>query len=132
MIAPRFIVVGLDKIRNRFLVKAVVLNREIDVVAENNAQLLLMKIRARASGRPGPNVITGEYRESWRVTKQGSGSYMVFTDAPQAARLEKGFIGIDSLGRHYEQPPFPHVWPAADEVEGAFVRDMFVMVGRGI
>ena len=64
MTAPRFIVVGLKNLRNRFMRKAVVLPKEIDEVAQANAEILLMKIRARASGRPGPNVITGEYRAS--------------------------------------------------------------------
>jgi hypothetical protein len=31
-----------------------------------------------------------------------------------ARRLELGFIGTDSLGRHYHQPPFPYMRPARD------------------
>ncbi|MEV0446303.1 hypothetical protein AB0I46_46175, partial [Streptomyces spectabilis] len=36
----------------------------------------------------------------------------VGTNAPQGRRLEFGFVGVDSLGRHYNQPPFPHLGPA--------------------
>lgn len=132
MTAPRFFVVGLEKLRNRFLRKAVVLPAETDEVTQANAALLLARIQMRASGRPGPNVITGQYRASWRMERIGRGEYMVFTDAEQARRLELGFSAVDSLGRHYDQPPFPHVTPSADEVENAFLRDMAVMVGRGL
>lgn len=31
-----------------------------------------------------------------------------------ARRVELGFIGTDSLGRHYHQPPFPYMRPARD------------------
>ena len=33
----------------------------------------------------------------------------------QARRIERGFQGKDSLGRVFEQPPFPYLQPAADE-----------------
>ena len=33
---------------------------------------------------------------------------------PYAARLEFGFVGVDSLGRHYNQPPYPYMRPAFD------------------
>ncbi|MGV9878670.1 hypothetical protein [Streptomyces sp. NPDC003006] len=31
-------------------------------------------------------------------------------------RLEFGFVGVDSLGRHYNQRPFPHLRPAVGTV----------------
>lgn len=74
------------------------------------------RIRANASGRPGPNVITGDYRASWRAVTRGipyGAQCTIGTDAPQGRRLEFGFYDMtDSLGRHYMQPPFPHVQPA--------------------
>jgi hypothetical protein len=39
------------------------------------------------------------------------------TEEHQGARLEFGFTGVDSLGRHYTQPPFPHVQPALPYIE---------------
>lgn len=98
-----------------------------NAIARQTAQELVLAIQAHASGRPGPNVITGEYLASWYVD-QGGGigagangageqSFTVTTDALQANRLEYGFSGVDSMGRSYHQPPFPHVGPAIDEVE---------------
>ncbi|MCA1220252.1 hypothetical protein [Streptomyces sp. 8L] len=72
-------------------------------------------IQANASGRPGPNVITGAYRSSWRtepIRIPYGAMCTIGTDAPQGRRLEFGFTGVDSLGRYYDQPPFPHVGPA--------------------
>jgi hypothetical protein len=73
------------------------------------------RIAGNASGRPGPNVITGRYRNSWRsvpVPFPHGAFCTIGTDAPQGRRLEFGFVGPDSLGRVYNQPPFPHVQPA--------------------
>jgi hypothetical protein len=80
-------------------------------------------VQRNASGRPGPNVITGHYRRSInrRTEKRVDGSVgQVGTDAPQARRLEFGFRGTDSRGRSYDQPAFPHFGPALDEVAPKF------------
>lgn len=66
---------------------------------------------------PGPNRATGDYIRSWRYSSRVAGyrgiaSAQVYTEAPQANRLEYGFVGADSLGRNYRQRPFPHVQPA--------------------
>lgn len=131
MIVPRFIVVGARDIRGRFIRKALVLDKEIIEATDINARRLVEEIRIRASGRPGPNVQTGAYRDSWYVVADGN-QRIVTTDAPQARRLELGFSGVDSLGRVYDQPPFPHVRPAADAIETTYVRDMIVVANRGI
>jgi hypothetical protein len=132
VIVPRLRVIGAKLISGRFRRKVVTLPVETEAELEKNAQRLLEGIRARASGRPGPRVITGAYRASWRIERPGPSSRIVSTDHPAARRLERGFVGTDSLGRVYHQPPFPHVWPAADAVEGAVMRDMAVMVTRGL
>ncbi|WP_424217002.1 HK97 gp10 family phage protein (plasmid) [Streptomyces sp. BI20] len=83
--------------------------------ARVGAALLVASIRQHASGRPGPRVITGAYRASWQSEITGSGDVttaQIGSNAPQARRLEYGFVGTDSLGRRYAQPPFPHVGPA--------------------
>jgi hypothetical protein len=85
--------------------------------------ILHRTVVANASGRPGPEAPTGDYRRSIsrQVVKGGSTSEgFVGTNAPQARRLELGFTGTDSLGRSYDQPPFPHFGPAADEVRPGF------------
>ena len=94
-------------------------------ITRHHAMLLRVRIQRNASGRPGPNVITGKYRASWDVRMRTGGGMVtaeVFSDAPQARRLEYGFVGVDSLGRHYRQPPFPHVEPAFRRTEPEFLQ----------
>lgn len=92
------------------------------VVAEGAA--LQSRVRARASGRPGPRAQTGDYRRS--ISRQTSRSVgritvEVGTNAPQGRRLEFGFWGLsDSLGRLFHQPAYPHFGPAADGMEDTF------------
>lgn len=84
-----------------------------------HGQLLETAVKRNASGRPGPNAPTGDYRRSWNTrVRRGPGfvSSETGTNRPQAARLEYGFHGRDALGRNYNQPPFPHAQPAMDEV----------------
>ena len=90
-------------------------------------------IRGNASGRPGPNVITGAYRNSWqaRTRRIPYGAICTLgTDAPQGRRLEFGFVGTDSLGRHYAQPPFPHVQPALPFIEQTLMAQMRLAVAE--
>lgn len=90
-----------------------------------SALLVETQIKANASGRPGPRVVTGNYRRSWntRIVKTGDGiSAVVGTNAVYGPRLEYGFSGTDSLGRNYNQPPFPHVAPALAQTEPKVVK----------
>lgn len=85
------------------------------------------RIRGNASGRPGPNVITGAYRNSWQATTRRlpyGASCTLGTDLPYGRRLEFGFTGTDSIGRHYNQPPFPHVQPALSFIEQTLMMQM--------
>ncbi|MFE3638137.1 HK97 gp10 family phage protein [Streptomyces sp. NPDC059168] len=94
-------------------------------ITRHHAMLLRVRIQRNASGRPGPNVITGQYRASWDVRMRTSGGEVTaeaFSDAPQGRRLEYGFVGVDSIGRHYRQPPFPHVEPAFRQTEPGFIQ----------
>lgn len=77
------------------------------------------KVKAKAKGRPGPRVQTGDYNRSigLRVGRDGQSVVAsVGTNRPQGRRLEFGFKGFDSLGRYYDQRPLPHFGPAFDEV----------------
>lgn len=76
------------------------------------------------SGPPGPRLITGDYVRSWNTRMEalpGAVAATVGTNRPQARRLEYGFLGVDSLNREYNQPPYPHAGPALDEVAPLFV-----------
>jgi hypothetical protein len=103
---------------------------EINRTVQQQARLLRALIMENASGRPGPNVITDDYRPSWKREPFGvpdGGGAEVGTDRPQGRRLEYGFFEMyDSLGRFYRQPPFPHVEPAVNELSPEyeqFLRD---------
>ncbi|MEV6352208.1 HK97 gp10 family phage protein [Streptomyces hydrogenans] len=92
-------------------------------ITRHHAMLLRVRIQKNASGRPGPNVITGQYRASWDVTTAGGQvSVVVFTETPQSRRLEYGFVGVDQLGRQYRQPPYPHIEPAYRQTEPGVVQ----------
>lgn len=89
--------------------------------------MLQTKVRGNASGRPGPFVQTGDYRRGISVlngTSQGMPVSIVYSNSPQAARLEYGFDGVDSLGRKYNQPPYPHWGPAMRDTEKFFHRSI--------
>jgi len=86
---------------------------------------------------PGPNVATGDYRRSITLEVSAEGvdniAADVYTNSEQGARLEYGFVGVDSLGRVFSQSPFPHFHPAGDLIEPRFqaaVRDQVDAVLR--
>lgn len=74
---------------------------------------LRTRIQRNASGRPGPNVITGDYRRSWAIEvtdlNQDTIQVEVGTNEEQGYQLEFGRIPF--------WPPYPHVGPASDETE---------------
>ena len=76
---------------------------------------------------------TGTYRRSFAMeTTEKTAercTVVVGTDAPQARRLEYGFVGADKLGRVYNQAPRPHIRPALDENRGAAVDEFRAAVG---
>ncbi len=66
-------------------------------------------------GEIGPRAQTGDLRRSVALSHTVTPNLIASTaasDAPQAARLEHGFVGVDSLGRVYDQPPYPAWRPA--------------------
>lgn len=77
-------------------------------------------VRANASGRPGPRVIFGVYRRSIVgevILVEGARAVgQIGTNDIRARRLEYGFVGPDSIGRVYNQPPYPHFAPAEDAI----------------
>lgn len=86
-------------------------------VVRTYGQLVETQAKANASGRPGPRAITGHLRRSINASTSIEGSAAVSrigSNAVQARRLELGFTGTDSIGRHYNQPPYPYLSPALD------------------
>ena len=76
---------------------------------------------------------TGTYRRSFQMeTAEKTAercTVVVGTDAPQARRLEYGFVGPDKLGRVYNQAARPHIRPALDENRGAAVDEFRAAIG---
>lgn len=105
-------------------------------VTRTYGQLLRTKVRANASGRPGPRAQTGDYRRSigLEVLTLGGNVYAVVgTNAPQGRRLEYGFMNLrDSLGRLYHQPPYPHFNPALDSLAPAYAIALSQLVASTI
>ncbi|MFI2620391.1 HK97 gp10 family phage protein [Streptomyces sp. NPDC018584] len=116
----------LDELAGRLEQSADRVGPEINRTVQQQARLARALIRERASGRPGPNIITGQYVASWRIEPFGvphGGGATVGTDAPQGRRLEYGFYDMtDSLGRHFFQVPRPHVEPAVNELSPEYER----------
>lgn len=103
------------------------LGARVSQVVLHHTALLDLEMKRAASGRPGPNVITGDFRRSIThdvVTGGLRSEGAAGSGAPQAARLEWGFTGTDSIGRHYNQPPYPWARPALDRIEPAFSEAM--------
>jgi hypothetical protein len=83
----------------------------------------LPRTAPRGPNTGGPRLITGDYNRSINLRMSGgpvAPTATVGTDRPQGPRLEFGFVGVDSLGRHYDQPPYPHFGPAFDEIAPQF------------
>lgn len=85
------------------------LRKEMQEVANEFAPLLQGAIKARAPKE------SGGYAS--RITATVSG-FEIRASSPDdfSDRLEYGFVGVDALGRHYNQAPQPHFRPAVDEI----------------
>lgn len=114
--------VDTAQIPARFRALGGALNPDITRAVYRTGALYRTRVRAAASGRPGPRVQTGDYRRSISQTNtfdRGVAVALIHTNKPQAARLEYGFVGVDARGRRYNQPPYPHWGPAAEGLEAA-------------
>lgn len=109
------IITGADRIRNEWNLGAATLPSRERALVRTYGALYQTRVRGRASGRPGPRAVTGDYRRSisleMRSLPDGRSAAIVGTNRPQGPRLEFGFTGTDSLGRSYAQPPYPHFGP---------------------
>lgn len=123
MIEYRVAVVGADVVALDFVAASRESDAKLRAVVRHHGHLLRTRVMRNASGRPGPNVVTGDYRRSITVEfYEADGQFIatVGTNSPQGRRLEFGFHGADSLGRVYAQPPLPHFGPALDATAPEF------------
>jgi hypothetical protein len=87
---------------------------EIDNGVVRIGAATLGQLKLRASGRPGPRRVTGDYTRKMNMQADHGANGVEVTvggAGVQGPRLEFGFHGADSLGRRYNQPPFPHYAP---------------------
>lgn len=100
-------------------------DQRVRAIVRHHGFMLQAQVMAHASGRPGPRAVTGDYRRSIALnigsSADGTITATVGTNKLQARRLEFGFVGVDSLGRHYFNPPLPHFRPAFGKVSADFL-----------
>lgn len=106
-------------------------------------------IHTHMDGRPGPRRITGTLFRSLRSEairsnqavglkgNAGGWARAIYPDgnvAPYARRIELGFVGADSRGRVYNQPPYPYFMPGLETAiaDGAVRRTMANEWGKAI
>jgi hypothetical protein len=87
---------GINRTANELHTRAVSAVRELTTDG-------LEKVRDNASGRPGPERVTGEYVNAMTSRVSVSGG------------IVEG--GTDSLGRQVSAPPYPHWRPTAEWLE---------------
>lgn len=117
-----------DELSNRLEHAAMKIRPAIEKGVKHTATIGAARIRGNASGRPGPNVISGDYRDSWQPAPVQLLPYgamcTIGTELPYGRRLEFGFAGTDSLGRNYDQKPLPHVEPAIGFIGATLLAQM--------
>lgn len=105
---------------------AVVVHERVRAAVFLSGQELSRFVKAHASGRPGPNAPTGQYRSHIPVAPAMHVTAVdvtaeLGTNDPQARRLENGFYDMtDELGRHFFQPAYPHWGPGLDDERAPF------------
>lgn len=88
------------------------------------------RTKMNASGRPGPNVVSGTLRRSIHV--EGPSNYgtdgrkvEIGPSVIYGRRVELGFTGADSLGRNYATPGFPYLAPALETLRTTLLPGIF-------
>jgi hypothetical protein len=86
-------------------------------------------------GPGGPRLLTGTYNRSITHEVQFTGTASegtVGTNAVQGRRLEFGFSGSDSAGRHYNQKAYEHFAPGLATVDGPFQAAVLAAALKGV
>jgi hypothetical protein len=108
----------VDEIRSKTLVNVQAATNSL----EKHVKTKISRPGAGIPSAPGepPHMQTGELLESVDQQIQVNPTEIigtVYTTSPYAMRLEFGFVGIDVLGRHYDQAPRPWLRPSLAETE---------------
>lgn len=133
--SAEFRVSGADRLIADLTAGAEKVTPLLQVAVDGVAVELRTATQRNAHGRPGPHAVTSDYISSWRSgpfdesdRDRGPGEEIaaasVYSDQAQAHRLEFGWTGTDSLGRHVEAPPYAHLGPAIDAVKPLYRQAM--------
>ena len=105
--------------------KAALTDAAAEQVVNHYGTLLWLDVHHRASGRPGPRVVTGEYLASIGIDMSYDPSLgwsvEVGTNEERGYALEMGYLATDADGEQTVHHPFPHFRPAIAEIEEPFV-----------
>lgn len=135
MVTTRVLAPNATRVAAGLRASGVAAQAAVKPVVVHYGTLLQTRVKANASGRPGPRAPSGDYRRGIGLEFDFSGltsRATVGTNAPQGRRLEWGFHGTDSLGRTYAQPPYPHFGPAVDALGGPFELAVSEAVGAAV
>jgi hypothetical protein len=129
--APSGYIVAKD-----FAAAALLSHTAVKAITRTYGAILKQELYRRASGRPGPRVREDVYRNRFVVdfvgTNQWQARMRAYNTEPYSDRLEWGFTGFDSLGRYYDQPPFPHFRPAIDAIMPKYEAAIMLAVIKAI
>lgn len=94
-------------------------------------QTTQQRIRASGLDLDGDSTLVGsvENRNFVGTTYVGS---IVGSREEEAHRLEAGFVGVDSAGRHVDAPPFPAYKPALDALAEDYRREVGDAVNQAL
>jgi hypothetical protein len=122
---------GAREAAKAFLAASSVASAKTSAAAAYHGKRYQAAVKRRASGRPGPNIITKRYNNSiqFRMVQTGPIAVAeVYTNHPAAHRLEVGFVGVDSAGRTVDAPPYPHWDPDFMAAADGLQRSMAAIV----
>ena len=118
----------LDALPNRVMDAA-------EIGARRGGLRVVGVMRSNQSGRPGPRVRTGGLRRSTTSVVRRSGDHVtgsVGTNHPAARRLENGFVGVDRIGRYFNQPRYPFVEPTVPAANVIWPEEIGKAIGQAI
>ncbi|MCS3924406.1 HK97-gp10 family putative phage morphogenesis protein [Methanosalsum natronophilum] len=119
----QFKVDGFKELGNKFEVLGDEMVKELEDAVDSGAEIIVReaKINSRKGGTEFPHERSGNLLNSIRIlgrssdTKNGIVRVDIGSDVEYARRLELGFVGMDSIGRQYNQTPRAFLRPAIDE-----------------
>lgn len=130
------VIVGADKVSAELLALGPTINVATDSLVAHFGLIYQTRVKAAASGRPGPRVITGDYRRSinMELTRLPTGvAAVVGTSDVRARRLEFGYMNMrDSLGRVFHQPPYPHFEPPLAKTAQEFEEALSAAIAKAV